>query len=445
MKTKQKSVEKMNPTELREERDQCHIDARKILDSSEESGKPLSADDQETIDLLLSRADDCHEAWVAYGVQNNLSFANQNGVQRFRDAYPQHSIPSEPLTNGRTYASMFGDATDSHGFRSAEEFLSVLSSGRYDERLAIGSVMSEGVASDGGFLVPPSFAATMLDGSLESEIVRPRCRVYPMKSNEMHIPGWDVSDNSSTLYGGFSGEWLAENSEATKSYPKVRQIVLHARKLALYTAASNEVVSDGVSFESQLMAALRDAIGYFFDTACLNGTGAGQPLGILNDPALISVAKETGQASETIVYKNLTQMYSRLHPSCLRNAVWICNSTTIPQLCELQIAVGTGGQHIPALNENSGKFTLLGHEVLFTEKLPSLGEEGDIVFCDLSQYCLGVRGDVRLEKSVSVGWVEDQSDYRCILRADGQGAWSSAVTPKNGDTLSWCVALAERG
>jgi hypothetical protein len=31
-----------------------------------------------------------------------------------------------------------------------------------------------------------------------------------------------------------------------------------------------------------------------------------------------------------------------------------------------------------------------------------------------------------------------------IVRADGQGTWDKAITPKAGDTLSWCVALATR-
>jgi len=35
--------------------------------------------------------------------------------------------------------------------------------------------------------------------------------------------------------------------------------------------------------------------------------------------------------------------------------------------------IGTGGAQIPVFREESGKFTLLGKEVLFTEKCPALG------------------------------------------------------------------------
>lgn len=55
-----------------------------------------------------------------------------------------------------------------------------------------------------------------------------------------------------------------------------------------------------------------------------------------------------------------------------------------------------------------------------------------------------MRKEVSLDKSIHVGWTTDQASYRAILRADGQGTWDKAITPKTGDTLSWCVALATR-
>jgi len=35
-------------------------------------------------------------------------------------------------------------------------------------------------------------------------------------------------------------------------------------------------------------------------------------------------------------------------------------------------------------------------------------------------------------------------DYRVIVRVDGQGTWDKPITPKNGATLSWAVALEAR-
>jgi hypothetical protein len=49
-----------------------------------------------------------------------------------------------------------------------------------------------------------------------------------------------------------------------------------------------------------------------------------------------------------------------------------------------------------------------------------------------------------IEKSSHAGFLTDTSYYRVINRLDGTGSWKSAMTPKNGDSLSWAVTLAAR-
>lgn len=55
-----------------------------------------------------------------------------------------------------------------------------------------------------------------------------------------------------------------------------------------------------------------------------------------------------------------------------------------------------------------------------------------------------LRREVTVERSNAPGWTEDATDWRAIIRVDGQGKWNAPVTPKNGDTLSWCVTLQAR-
>lgn len=348
------------------------------------------------------------------------------------------------VPRGRRYAELFGNhVISSEGFSSREEFFGVLHSGLYDGRLR--AAMTSATGGAGGFFVPTEYAAEMLDKSLESEIVRPRANVVPMNSDTRKIAGFDnLNHSGNSLYGGFEAVWLEQAGTATDQDAAVRMIELKARKLALFTRASNELVADGVSFEEQLGQAMVAAAGWGLDYACLRGTGAGQPLGVLNDPALVTVAKETGQAAATILYANLVKMFARLHPACVANSVWVANSTTIPQLAQLTIPIGTGGSHVPVLTESNGQFRILTRPVLFTEKLPAVGTVGDLVLVDFSQYTIGLRKEVSIEKSMHVGWQNDTSGYRVILRADGQGRWDEPFTPANGDSQSWCVALATR-
>jgi HK97 family phage major capsid protein len=349
---------------------------------------------------------------------------------------------------GKTYGAMFGRETLSQdGWESFDAYLEAVHSGLHHERLRPGYTagMTEGTPSAGGYMVPEQYVARMLDKSLESEIVRPRCQVEPMTTETKTIAGFNDADHSSgSLFGGFTVQWLKEGGTGTNQAPKFRKIKLEAKKLCIFTLASNELVADGMSFEQMLGEALTGACGWGLDYAALRGSGQGEPLGMLSDPALITVSKETDQPAATIVYENVVKMFARIHPACVGNSVWVANPATIPQLMMLSIPIGVGGTHVPVLQQSGNSFSMLTRPVLFTEKMPTLGTKGDLSLCDFSQYTIGLREGAAIDKSQHVGWQTDETGYRLIMRVDGQGRWKSAFTPANGSTLSWCVTLETR-
>jgi len=298
--------------------------------------------------------------------------------------------------------------------------------------------------SAGGFSIPEPLAAKWLDDSVEAEIIRPRATVWPMESASRKVPGWDCSDQSSTIFGGFAMEWLAEEGEGNKQTGKLRAIELTAKKGAIFVDVSNELREDGQGFEAQLDRAMKTSIGYGLDGVFIGGTGAGQPLGLRNDPAKISVTKESGQTADTIVWENLCKMFARMYPAGRSRCVWIANETTIPQLMQLNIAIGTAGSYIQVMKENSGTFSIMGRPVIFTSHLPVVGDADDIMLVDLSQYAIGIRRGMQLERSNIPGWTKDLMSYRVMIRVDAQGTWNSAITPKNGNSLSWVVGLGAR-
>lgn len=339
-------------------------------------------------------------------------------------------ITGGPATD-RTYAGMFN-----HG-RKLEI--------NEEEIRAFRASMVEGTSSTGGFSVPEPLAAQWLDDSIESEIIRPRATVWPMESATRKVPGWDAADQTGgTLFGGFAMEFLAEEGTGNKQTGKLRVIQLAAKKGAIFVDISNELREDGQGFEAQLDRAIKTSIGYGMDEYFINGTGAGQPLGIRNDPAKITVAKESGQVADTIIYPNLTKMFARMYPAGRQRGIFLANDNTIPQLLSLTIDIGTAGAHVPVMTESNGQFKILGRPVIFTSHMPTLGDADDIMFVDLSQYAIGIRRDLKLEKSNIPGWTQDLMSYRALLRFDAQGTWNTAITPKNGSTLSWCVGLAAR-
>jgi HK97 family phage major capsid protein len=341
---------------------------------------------------------------------------------------------------GPQYAQMFGRAVagDAAGFRSFAEYAAALHSGMWHP-----SFQALTTSGSVGYLIPPQFVAAIFDQALEGEVVRPRCRIEPMLSDTKTIAGLSHSDGTDAPFG-ISGAWTAEGAEITPDDPAVRSVTLAAKKLAALVQVSNEAAADGSSLEAQLTEALTKGIGWLLDSAFLTGLGAGQPLGVLNAPCTVVVAKESGQVADTVIYQNLVTMFSRLHPSSVGRAVWVANVATIPQLLQLSLPIGTSGAHIPVMTQTDAGFTILTRPVVFTEKLPTLGDLGDIMLCDFSQYVVGLRAEVILETSKHLGFSRDTAYYRCKVRADGQPLWDKAYTPKSGPTLSPFVTLAAR-
>lgn len=161
-----------------------------------------------------------------------------------------HGFEASP----RTYAGMFagGRPLSNDGFSCWAEFLHAIGSDRRDDRLTPQASMGESIGSTGGFLVPEIMAARMLDSIIEESIVLPRCDLWPMLSETLPIPGFDASDSSASLFGGFVEHWFVEGEAATDSEPKYRAIKMRARKLGLFTKASNELAMDAPQFAARL-------------------------------------------------------------------------------------------------------------------------------------------------------------------------------------------------
>jgi HK97 family phage major capsid protein len=313
--------------------------------------------------------------------------------------------------------------------------------------------MGEAVGSEGGFAVPDQFVSAWLDTGLESEVVRPRATVYPMTSESISIPAWDDSSHAANTIAGFRSYWQAELSALTESSGKLRAIQVKAEKNVAYCQVSNELLSDSPTVAAQIERKAGEAVSFILDTAFISGSGAGQPHGILNDPAVALVAKETvpaAQPADTICLENLVKMYSRMYSGGHKRAAWLTNYNCLPELYRMSNRIlnaagndWVGGSQSGLVNVAAdGSMTILGRPVIASEKLPTLGDRGCLCFVDLSQYLVFIRQDIRAESSRDAGFGSDSTYFRIVTRVNGLGSWAAPLTPKVGaGTLSWIVVL----
>jgi len=285
------------------------------------------------------------------------------------------------------------------------------------------------------------FASEWLDASLPTEIVRNLCRVYPMTSLTLEVPGWDGADMSSgATHGGLTMTFMAEGATGTPQAAKLRRIMMTARMAGIYVDAGIELIQDGKDFAANLENALRGSLGYGIDRFCIAGTGAGCPQGILKAPCKIQVAGESGQHADTLVYANLKKVFARqLNP---QNAVWLFNPSSIPELLEQSVSVGVAGSFVPLLNEKNGQFTIFGRPVYFHPAVPALGDADSCAFVDFNFYALGLRSEVWVDITDAARWLQRERSFRILMRFDGQCTLDKAITPEHGVTLSPVVTTA---
>ena len=314
--------------------------------------------------------------------------------------------------------------------------------------------MSEGVPADGGFILQDTYVNDIFKRVNEAGQVFNRItRRYPLggNSNSIKMPAIDETSRADgSRWGGFRAYWVAEGASTTATKPAFQRIALELNKLMAVAYATNEQLQDTPIIEGLVRDGFGEEFGFKLDDAAIRGTGVGEPLGVLNSPATVSVAKETNQVAATIKYENVLKMWSRLYARSRANAVWFINQDCEPQLSQMSLAVGTGGipVYMPAGGISGLPYaTLFGRPVIAIEQCATLGTVGDIILADMTQYWCIEKGSPAgdLTASIHVAFLTDETAFRGTYRVDFRPMWTSALTPFKGtNTQSPFITLATR-
>jgi HK97 family phage major capsid protein len=296
--------------------------------------------------------------------------------------------------------------------------------------------MGKDTPTDGGFLVQQDFAQGIINRVYDQSPVVSRVTNINIGANSNSIKLNAIAETSraSSIWGGIILYWLGEGSEKTDTKPEFRQIELSLHKVAGLYYATDELLADAAALASIAEAGFAQALDVELERVIMRGTGAGQPLGILNAPCLISVAKETGQAAATIQFENIINMWARLWSRSQGTAVWCISQSILPQLMTMGITIGTAGAPVwlPPNGISGAPYgTLLGRPIFPIENCSVLGTQGDIILADFSEYLFARKGAPQMASSIHVRFIYDESTFRLVFRCDGQPAWNAALTPKD--------------
>ncbi len=309
------------------------------------------------------------------------------------------------------------------------------------------------VATDGGFFLQGETAVDLMTKGFNNSEVLSRCEQRTLDPGTQFVEVIGIDEQSRTngnRGGGVRVYTTAELEEVTASKTKFSKIRVEPKKLTGHYVTSNEVLNNVTFLGAEMSQLFAEEFAFKGQDLVVRGTGAGEPMGLLNTPCRVAQAKETGQTADTIMTENIIKMESKIWNEGPR-LVYLVNRECKPQLSTLSLSVGTGGIPVALYQqqyyEGVRQATLNGLPCITIEQCSALGDEGDIILVDLSQYITANKGGINEAMSIHTYFLYDQSAFRFVYFFDGQPRWATSVSPYKGaagSKVSPIVTLAAR-
>lgn len=283
--------------------------------------------------------------------------------------------------------------------------------------LEIRNALSEGVDSEGGYLVPDEFEATLVTSLADENVMRSIAKVIQTTSGDRKIPV--VSTHGSAA-------WLDEGKAMSESDEVFDQVSLSAFKLGTFLKISEELLQDAAfNVEAYLADEFGRRIGAAEEEAFIAGDGRGKPIGIFaatgGAPSPVTTAKATDITADELI-----DLHYALRAPYRKNATWLMNDATVKTVRKLK---DTTGQYLwqPALTLGAPD-TILGRPVATSTFVPEIKAGAkSVAFGDFSYYWIADRQGRSFKRLNELFATSGQVGFLATQRVDGKLILPEAV------------------
>jgi HK97 family phage major capsid protein len=411
---------------------------KQIIAKSKEIKEAFDAGDNLAAQKLLNDVDDLkariEEAKVLQTRQLNDRMDELSAtLKRFEQ---------EPALRNAGYITVDGGTKDPNN-KSFPDFLLAIMR-KDDRRLRhvyhAAKDMAEGSGIAGGYLVPTEYLQPMLKIQYEvSPIVGMVTRV-PVRGDHGHYPSLDqyfapTAGSGNTAYAGrVVSTPKAEGAALAETQPQFVELEYTVHKEGGYVEVSNELIADSPeSIDVLLRQLFGVAIAAKKERHILRGSGAGEPLGILNAACAIA---STTTGDNAFVYADALKMRARFK-KVASDPVWIIHPGLWPDIGAFEVSTGSGGVFQANLQAGLGQ-NLLGYRIIESEHMPQ-DDYDDALLADLKAYLLFEREELSIAFSPDAAFTSDKGTWRFTSRFDGQPWLKSTITladPQGSYTVS---------
>ena len=275
--------------------------------------------------------------------------------------------------------------------------------------------LTEGVDSEGGYLVPVEVTSRLIMLFNTYGVARPRCTVIPIPREEITMP---------KLINGVQVFWIGEGQTIPQTQPSFGEFRMIVKKLAALVPITSELLSDSVIPIANLISMLfARALMQEEDRVIFKGnTALGDPFnGVFYDPAVNTFVMPATKTQFTdLTADMLADITTTMIPASTEGAAFYMHRTVLNAIRKLKYS-GTG-EYI--FSDDSGDLrtpgTLWGYPIVLSEVMPTIAESGPnkpfMFFGNLSNYYIGDRMALSMARSEHVGFAQDKIFLRIIQR-----------------------------
>lgn len=387
-------------TELREKRTKAWNKAKAFLDAHRDDSGVLPADQAEAYDRL--------EQEVVNLGREIERMERQEAIDREMNAATSTPITTKPTT----------PKVDTKTGRAADAYKdSFWKQMRNKTSMEVRNVLSVGVDTEGGFLVPDTYEKHLVEALHDEMVIRRLAHVFTTASGSHKIP---------VVATHGTANWVEENGEIPETTETFGQKFLSAHKLTALIKVSEELLNDSAfDLEDYFRREFARRISNAEELAFITGDGNGKPSGLFSETDGGEVGITTASAT-AITADEVINLYYSLRSPYRKKAVWLMNDATVNAI---RLLKDKNGQYLwqPALKEGAPD-TLLGRPVYTSIAVPTITDGGKVMaFGDLSYYWIGDREGISFRRLNELYATKGQVGFLATKRVDAKLVLSEAV------------------
>lgn len=302
--------------ELRQNRAKIWEDAKAFLNTHEDKDGTLSAENAQVYDKMEADI-------VKIGDQ----------ISRLERQAELDKELSQPVNTPITEKPEAPKSTEKLGKASDEYRTSFWNAMRMgaETPAVVRNALQIGADSEGGYLVPDEFEATLIEALTEENVFRSLATVIKTSNGDRKIP---------LVASTGEAAWIEEEALITDSDDSFGQMSLGAHKLATMIKVSEELLNDSAfNLESFISKQFAKRIGVKEENAFLVGNGSSKPTGILHSSGGAQTGATTAAAS-AITADEIIDLYYSLAKPYRRKATFLMNDSTVKLLRKLKDSTG---------------------------------------------------------------------------------------------------------